>query len=259
MILTRSISTTGPRLLALTAAAWLAAVGGYAALVEPNTSFNPGVPVGPGTTIIATGSLFGTVLADQTIAFAESNPNNHPAGPAFVGTLRSLVVQRADTSKLDFYYQIANTTLSEQFPNDADIFAFNVYNFGGFGFANDALDMVFRTDGLSGLSLAGTFVNGTIGANTGNRDPMEPGSVGFFLASNPGFPFDDPNNLAKGETSNFFVVRSNATSYANSPSLISGFGTAVTQAYAPVPEPGVAGLAALGALGLGARRRRAVR
>lgn len=246
--------TSSHRLLAFAAAALLHTVSVQGAAIAPNTPFNPGVAISPGTTIIATGSLAGTVLADQTIPFAES------MGGYFTGQLRSLVIQRTDTSTLDFYYQIFNTTTSEMFPNDADIFALAIDNFGGFGFAGDSLDLIYRTDGLAGITGAGAFVNGTVGAFTGNREPMAPGSVGFVFANDPAAFIDNPTNLAIGETSNFLVVRSNATTFAPSPTFVSGtFGTAPTSAYAPVPEPSIAGLTALGALCLGLRRRRATR
>jgi hypothetical protein len=252
MIRNFPISISSRRLLALAATALLHTVSARGASIAPNTSFNPGVAVGSGTNIIATGSLFGTVLADETISFAES------FGPYFTGTIRSLVVRRADTLTLDFYYQLVNTTAFEEFPNDADIFGLSVDNFGGFGFpSNDALDLIFRTDGLTGLTGAGSFVNGTVGAVTGNREPAAPGSIGFVFATDSGNFFDDPNNLAKGERSDFLVVRSNAADFANAPAFVMGtFGTATTQAFAPVPEPGVAGLTAFGVLALSLRRRR---
>lgn len=241
--------------LASVTAALLCSASTQATLVLPNTPFNPGVTLGPGTNIVATGSLSGTVLADQTDSFAASFV------PYFTGTIRSLVVQRADTLTLDFYYQLVNTTLYEEFPNDADIFTFTVEDFGGWGFApNDVLDLLHRTDGLAGLTGAGSFTPGTVAAITGYREAMAPNTIGFTFASDPGDFFDDPNNLAKGETSEWQVVRTNANAFTNSASFVTGtFGTATTQAYAPVPEPTAAGLLALGALAIGLRRRRPTR
>jgi hypothetical protein len=261
MIRTFPIAAASNCLLTLAAATLLSAFSAQAALVAPGTPFNPGVPIGAGTTIAVTGSLFGTVLADQTIPFAELNPDGGPEGPFFTGTLRSVVVQRADTSTLDFYYQVINTTPSELFPGDAEIFALAVENFDGFGFApNDAVDLIFRTDGLSGLLSAPAFVNGTAAAFTGYREAMTGGSVGFQFANDPAAPLFNPTNLKMGETSNFLVVRTTASQFGIAPTLVFGnFGTAITQAYAPVPEPAAATLLAAGALALGLRRRRATR
>jgi hypothetical protein len=256
MIQTRPIPTSSIRILALAATALLQGISAQATLVLPGTSYESSTPLGPATNIAATGSLSGTVIADQTTAFAES------LSGFFTGNIRSLVVRRTDTATLDFYYQLVNNTVFEEFPNDADIFVLSIENFAGFGFPNnDALDLIVRTDGLSGLTglaSAGTFVNGNLAATAGFRDPQAAAAAGFIFATLPTNFIDDPNNIGKGDTSNFIVIRSAATDFAAAPAFITGtFGTAVTQGYAPVPEPTVAGLTAIGVLGLGLRRRRA--
>jgi hypothetical protein len=256
MIQTRTFLTSSNRLLALAATALLHGFSAQAALILPGTAYDSSVPIGPATNIIASGSLSGTVIADQTTAFSES------LNGFFTGTIRSLVVRRADTSTLDFYYQLVNNTALEEFPNDADIFLLSLENFSGFGApGTDALDLIVRNDGLTGLSglaSAATFVNGNIGATSGFRDPQAPSSAGFIFATLPTNFIDDPNNIGKGDTSNFVVIRSSASDFAAAPAFVTGtFGTAVTQAYSPVPEPTVAGLTAIGVLGLAVRRRRA--
>jgi hypothetical protein len=222
-------------------------------LVAPDTAFGTGPALGAGTTIITTGSLAGTVIADQTAPFAESMSG------FFTGTLRSVVVRRADTSQLDFYFQIVNTTPSEAMLNDSEIYAFTIDDFGGYGFAGDALDMTYRTDGLAGLTGAGAFTNGTVAQLSAYREPLAPGSAGFMFASSPIF-FDDPNNLTLGETSQFAVIRTSATDFEASNALVLGtYGTGMPASYRPVPEPTAAGLVAIGTLGLCLRRRRATR
>jgi hypothetical protein len=252
MIQTRPLLTSSNLLLALAATTLLHGISAQAALILPGTPYESSAPLGAPTTIAASGSLSGTVLADQKIAFSESMSG------FFTGTIRSLVVQRADTLKLDFYYQLVNNTAYEEFPNDADIFILSVESFAGYGLpGNDALDLLVRSDGLTGLTGAATFVNGTVAATSGFRDPQAADAAGFIFATLPLNFIDDPNNLGAGETSNFLVIRTNATEYASTTAFVSGtFGTATTQAFAPVPEPTVAGLTAIGALGLGLRRRR---
>jgi hypothetical protein len=243
-------------LLASATVALLCAATSQGVLLPPNTA-HPGIALGSGTTIVSTASLAGTVLADRTVAFENFIPEI-PNHPIFSGTLRSLVVQRADTSSLDFYYQLVNTTQTEDLPNDGDIFELTIDQYAGWGFApNDALDVIYRTDGLSGLTGAGAFTLGTVSPMRGFRDPAAFDTVGFVIETD--FLSPPPNNnLEKGETSLFYVVRTAATGYAVAPALVTGvFGATETEGYAPVPEPGAIGLMALGALSLGFSRRRA--
>jgi hypothetical protein len=258
MIRNFPISISSRRLLALAATALLHTVSARGASIAPNTA-HPGIALGSGTTIVSTGSLAGTVLADQTVAFENFIPEI-PNHPVFSGTLRSLVVQRADTSSLDFYYQLVNTTQTEDLPNDGDIFELTIDQYAGWGFApDDALDVIYRTDGLTGLTGAGAFTLGTVSPMRGFRDPTAFDTVGFVIETNF-LSLPPNNNLEKGETSLFYVVRTAATDFAGTPALVTGvFGATETEAYGPVPEPAAATLMVVGTLALGLRRRRAAR
>lgn len=224
-----------------------------AASVAPGTAFTAGVALDPGTTnSLLGGSLAGTVLADVTSPFVDMNV---PAN--FQGTLRSLVVRRTDTSTLDFYYQLANTSPAPQPLEDPEIFRFTLDGvFSGFGFAGDNLGVIYRTDGLADLIGAGTFANGTEGPVTADRDTDPAGGVGFQFSTDPLLSFDDPRNVDAGEVSRFLVVRTTATEFTSAPGAVSGLGVAqISTSFAPVPEPGAVALFGFGALAFGLRRR----
>jgi hypothetical protein len=242
-----------------------------AAIVAPNTLEIPGVALGGGTNLGADPTLAGAVIADQTINFA-----SNPAG-AFTGSLRSLVVRRTDNSQLDFYYQLANTTPNIPVGAGADIFRLTLGGFDGWGTnPGDGLTVNYRTDGLAGISGAGATVNGTKSAFSSDRDPGIPGKgVGFdfdsshFVNLNPGGATTAPGNVEPGQTSNFLLIRTKATSttafpgFANIPrsAVVSGAGTSLVSAFTPIPEPATAlmGLALssfIGCTHFGRSRRR---
>lgn len=236
--------TSATRALAFAGALSLFAItSASAAIVADGTPFIPGVPLS------GTANFGGTALLDVTTPFAES-----VAPPEFTGTLRTVVVQNGGGT-LDFYYQLGNISSTNP---PADIFRFTIDGFDPF--ATGVMD--FSTNGLAGIAGVGAFAIGNKSPRTADRDPSLGSGVGFGFASDPAFPFFDPNNLNTGDTSFFMVVRTNATAFTGTTGLVSGFGTAPVQTFGPVdvsaiPEPGSAlvGLAVMGLCGSGLFRR----
>jgi hypothetical protein len=237
---------------------------GHAALVAPGTTSIPGVSLGAGTSLAADPSLAGWAVGAKTVTFSE--PTN-----LFQGTLTTVVVQNT-SGFLDFYFQLANTSLPPTTPLGTDIFRLTLSGFTGFGTApGDGLVVNYRTDGLAGVSGVGPwFGPGTKAPFSADRDPgiASLGGVGFdfdsshFLAL-PGSPA--PGNVFSGEVSRFMLIRTNTSLFQSvNTEIVSGFGTAFASGYAPaaVPEPAtlLAGVV-LGAflacrdLGRGRRRR----
>jgi hypothetical protein len=234
----------------------LAVAASSAALVAPLTPEIPGVALGA-----AVNNFGGTVVASQTLNFADvSVPSN------FSGSLRSTVV-RNPGGTLDFYYQLANTTTATNIL-DPEIFRLTLNDFAPeFSTSGASYETFVIGNGLTGITGAGAFANGTNAAFSADRqnDPPFTG-VGTF-----GFDFGDDHflddvsapftNLQPGQTSNFLVVRTNAPSFRNTQALVVGAGTAFTQAFTPIPEPATAlvGLALASFVGcaeLGRKRRR---
>lgn len=244
-------TATKLRSLALAGVLSFISVGSQAALVPPLTPEIPGVILSPGISFALNPTLAGTVLGDKLFPFAESV--NVP--PNFEGTMRSTVVKRTDTGTLDFYLQLANTTVSHNGPLvDADIFRFVTE-----GFADEfamgpggSYEVSYRTDGLAGITGAGSFAIGTKAPFSADRDPAIAPSGGIGVDFGPSHFLGDPTNVFPGETSNFLVIRTSALLFTDPPVIVSGFGTAIstTGAFAPtaVPEPGTvgSGLAMLG-------------
>lgn len=261
---------------------YTAAIAGFLTLAAISTSHSaivgvgvgetPGVPLTTGTTFVLDPSLAGAVLADQTIPFANSG---------FTGSLRSLVVQRTDNSQLDFYYQVANTSnlapLNTPAGNGADIFRLTLGGFDAFASVpGNNLTVNHRTDGLTGITGAGAVVVGTKAAFSADRDPGIPGKgVGFdfdlshFINLNPGGASTAPGNVDSGQTSNFLLVRTRAVnsgafpgfSNVNNSAVVSGAGTSLVRAFAPIPEPatvlvGLALTSFVGCAEFGRSRRR---
>jgi hypothetical protein len=251
--------TTTPKfsVLALTGTlSILAAAASHAALVAPLTPEVPGVTLGA-----AVNNFGGTVVANQSLNFNDvSAPSN------FSGTLRSTVVRNA-AGTLDFYYQLANTTTATNIV-DPEIFRLTLNDFAPqFSTSGTSYESFVIGNGLTGITGAGTFTNGTNAAFSVDRQNNPPftgdGTVGFdfgdlqFLDDTTA-PFA---NLQPGQTSNFLVVRTNARGFRNTQALVVGAGTGFTQAFTPIPEPTTAlvGLALASFVGcseLGRKRRR---
>ncbi len=230
-----------------------AAASSSAALVADGTPF-PGVP------ITGVNNFGGVALSDTLTNFAESGV----PGPAYTGTLRTVVVQNGGGT-LDFYYQLGNIqSFAVGVPpvNAADIFAFSIDNFD-LALSNPAT-LDFSLNGLTGIAGANPFVIGNETPAFANRDP------GIGLGTGVGFAFSiglpgDPGNLNAGETSFFMVVRTNATAFQGTSANVAGNGGAVVATFGPalagpgtaIPEPGSAlvGLAVMGLCTSGLFRR----
>lgn len=200
-------------------------------------------------------------------------PDDVAAAPfTLTGTLRSLIVNRGGFR--DYYYQLTNTSTSPL--SGQDIFRMTVVGFD----PTDVLAVTYRTDGLAGISGAGAFAVGTKAPYSADRDVAGDGNVGFdfdpsrFINTNIGGPNSAPGNVDAGDISDFIVVQTSRLAAAFdgadagelafdlSPdfppgrAIISGAGTMIVGAQAPVPEPGTSVLLALGLIGIGAARAR---
>jgi hypothetical protein len=229
----------------------------FTALPSPTPEF-------PGVTLTATNGLTGTIIAFNDSSFSETGI----PGPSFTGTLRSLVVQQPG-GNLDFYYQVINTStpaLLVGLPAGTSQDIYRVKTTGGYVPTSITATTTFRQDGVTGLTLGsgvvipgglGSILAGTQAPATADRDEGTVGSLGFDFARFIGNP-TDPLNVNAGETSNFLVVRTNASTFGLSPTVISGDGSARATAFTPIPEPGTVlfGLAVLGVCASRTYRRR---
>jgi MYXO-CTERM domain-containing protein len=249
----------------------------------------------PGTANPSNTALTGTVLADVTVPFAnsavpppgltgghqaismvfrqtnvlvpfylqqrymaEGATNGHLAGlppPGFTGTLRTVVVQEAVSGTLDFYLQAANTS-APLVPGDPNtIFRISAGGFNTAGFAGDALDVFFRTDGNPANVIPGTTP--VVVGLTGDNPPQTADRLSFNM-NDPGFDFSSDlsggDSLFGGDVSRFILIRTNARTFGPSTVTVSSTGTAYVSSLAPIPEP--AGLAVVGLAGLAFARRR---
>ncbi len=210
--------------------ATLASVASHAALVAPLTPESSGIALGASVV-----NFPGTVVANQTLSFSDtlSTPT-----PAYTGTLRSTVVRNTTNGNLDFYYQLANTTTNTA-SVDPEIFRLTITNFHPSAATSGGSFEIFNvSNGLTGITGAGSFVNGTNDADTADRDPGIPapsiGGVGFDW----GTFLDQPaSNLQPGQTSNFLVVRTNQKDFRTSQAQVFGAGAATVGTFVPVPEP----------------------
>ena len=254
--------TNTVRLLALAGGLSLFATAtGHAAFADlpsPTAEF-PGVLLDANTT-----GLTGTVLSVMDSPFTD----NALPDPFAQGTLRSFVVDRG-AGMLDFYYQLVNTSpVGEVALPDSDFYRLKTTG----SFDQSLVISIAQTNDLSGLTagagsgfVAGSFTTGAFlkPATTGDRDVGTIGSIGFDFPAQPPIPFiDDPKNIGPGQSSAFFVVRTNSTSFAQVEARISGAATSFATTFTAVPEPGsiLFGLALIGScLGRSARiaRRRA--
>ena len=212
----------------------------------------PGVSLG-GLTAIGVGK----VVAFQTQAFFD----NALPTPFATGTLNSFVVDRGG-GLLDFYYQVVNTSPGPDPFGDADFYRFKTQG----GFAPGSVLSVAQTNSLAGLdtslfpAVAGlTQGAGLQSAATADRDIGTPGSVGLDFPTQPPLPFTgNPNDVNAGESSSFFVVRTNTNYFGDIVSAISGSATSYpVGTFAAVPEPSslLFGLAMFG-ITLNSRSRR---
>ena len=197
---------------------------GQAATLAPGATVAPDSP----------GYTPGTVIATYNQTLSTNTENG-----LLSAELRQAVLRNSDGT-LDFVYQVVNNGTSP------DPFR----RISTDSFANG---QVYNTDvqAYNTLAIAG-FTTGTIGATSADRSTS--GSVvGFNLSLATGA------SLSPGATSQIFVVRTNATSYAaGGTQLIDGGVLSFHGTFAPTPEPASLILlgTCLGGLGLGAGVRR---
>lgn len=178
----------------------------------------------PGTTAAARPELAGLVLQDVLTPFSFDG---------ITGTVQNRVVRENGTGTLDFYWKInvdSNALAVTGAP--FDVTALRLENFG----LSNITDSDWRIDGL------GTQSPDTARLFSATSQPN--GAVNFLFDTHP---------VHAGQSSNFFFLHTSATDYAqiadydllgnnSQGERISGqFST-----FAPVPEPGTAGLTLAG-------------
>lgn len=225
-----------------------------AVLVLPTTNELPGVVLGS-----ATNNFGGTVVVggDITVPFTDLSPS-----PNFTGSLRTTVVRNAGGT-LDFYYQLANNTTS---PANSELYRLTLNTFSSaFSTSGTSYEAFNIANGLTGIVGGAPSVNGTMPAYSVDRQGAAfsaPGGFGFdfgdlqFVGDLVG-PF---SNLLAGQTSNFLLVRTNATQFTGTSASVNGVGTAQPiRSFAPIPEPTtiLVGLALTTVVGC-SRRRKAI-
>jgi len=210
----------------------------------------------PGTGGVAAPDVFsaGPLLLGP-VTVTEVSPVN--AG-TFSGTLLSNVFTDTVTGDLDFVYQyFAGVVPPQQGIEKITAFSYNPAIADGafadaFG-AGVGVDMGYLVGGsiTANLAAAGFFV----GAGTFAPDLVTRSADGTIV----GFNFDAGAAIPGGGISSILVVRTHATTFTMGQGGVIDSQTANVSVYAPSPEPRLAGLAAMGLLGLVAffvRRRK---
>jgi hypothetical protein len=180
-------------------------------------------------------AISGTVLASQTVTGSVTNGSNTLSVSVF-----EEVVRDSGTGHLDFLYTVTNTGISG---NDG-VGRFTVSNFGS------------GTAGSNPFGLDGGYDSTTSGTtpNTIDRPSVDNGTV---------VGWDFTSGIAVGATSQTLVIKTTADLFtAGTVAAIDG-ATVDLAGYQPtvVPEPStmaIAGIGALGLIGYGLRRRKAL-
>jgi hypothetical protein len=224
---------------ALLATGWLA-LSTSAQAVTLNTRVDPAPYADttlPGTTSAARPELAGTVLEDVLTPFSFNGIS---------GTVQSRVVKEDAAGTLDFYWKVDVDSSSAAVTGAPyDISSLRVANVG----VANITDADWRSDGLGSVAPSAARVF----------------NAGFYPNGDVNFLFSGAG-LSAGQSSDFFFLHTNATSYAKTALFdLVGDGLAadaISSSYATfapaVPEPGAwsmlgAGLAIV--LSLGARQR----
>lgn len=192
----------------------------------------------PGTSVAAEPGLAGTVVEDVVAPFSLAI-----ADGIFAGSVQNRVVL-ADDGTYDFYWRILDTRYS-----GTASAAIGEFRLGGLGPDVVGSNANYRTDGVGTVGPDRAFVF---------EAPFE-GFVNFLFAG----------GLPAGTDTRFFFLDTDATAYAATAvyDMIDRTETVLTDSYAtfgpapgvpviPVSEPAVFALLGLGALVLGAGRRR---
>lgn len=179
-----------------------------------------------GTTVAANPQLAGLVLEDTISNFSISG-----AGESLLGTIQNRVVRSSVDGTLDFYWRITPTS------GEGDISAFRVLGFDGY-----TLNADWRVDGL-----------GSVAPTTARYFGPGSGAINFLF---------DGGEVGVGQSSYFFFLDTNATSYSKTGQFDllcanSGCISQLYETYAPsVPIPQSAWLLGSGLMGVVSLRRR---
>ena len=217
----KSVALVGGIAFLATAASHASFVGPATPGVEGSVTLSPAVPV-------AEGLPTGTLLASLVAPFSET------FGANFSGTLTSKVYDRdpGPGILLDFYYLVSNTSPGKpSLPAGiSDIYRFDTDKGTYAGVTGVLFNGV--TDTINGVaSGTGSF------AKKADFGFGQPNAIGFEWNVLDGIA----GNLDVGQKSQWLVVRTNASIYANALGGVFGVGSAFAQTFAPVPEPATIG------------------
>jgi hypothetical protein len=198
------------------------------------------VPTPPGSTVLsgfttdaALAADPSTLLADMTMPYSFTTTAGTTSG-----TIES-AVYRESGGTLDFYYQVANSVTSTTAIARETNTAFA-------GFTTDTGYLIH------GSHLTGTtFVDGTVAPVFDDRNGT--GAVNGFL-----FDLNELSKIHPGETSNVFIISTDATRFEPGNASVIDGGSQTVAAFQPVPgvpEPGSILLISSGLLALAGMRK----
>jgi len=195
--------------------------------------------LGPGATVTAPNAGFGPFAYSGGTVIA-SFVNEAPFFSTGVsGTLTTEVIRNGGGT-LDFLYQVTAAT-----SNTTNLNRVTAINFAGF-----TTDVRFGTAGLPFSAVTGPVMLSGDRSSDGSTIGWQLGTTGS-------------GGLVAGQESYVLMVLTNATAYTSGSTFAIDGGTADFNSFAPtaVPEPStmaIAGIGALGMIGYGLRRRKAL-